>query len=143
MKQRALAAAVLGAGMWLMATPLDAFGGKYDGCGGWTGGPVGYWPAPAPVAPPTVQYVPQTITRYRAEVRTREVPVTRFQMVPQTQTYTYSVNVPVTTTQKQQVTEYQTVTKQVPYTYTITETVGDFPRWTDVIYNFEPVFIDD
>src|SRR3954465_7033598 len=111
MKQRVLAAAVLGAVAWVMATPVDAWAfGKKNKC---SDSGQGYWPVcPPPCASATgpgasVQYVQQTVTRYRPVVQTRQVPVTRMQMVPQTQTYTYHVNVPVTTTEKRQVTEYQ------------------------------------
>src|SRR4051812_10807845 len=42
-------------------------------------------------------YTTMMVTRYRCEVQTRQVPVTKQVMVPKTETYTYNVAVPVVT----------------------------------------------
>src|SRR5437660_978059 len=75
------------------------------------------------VAPPpcnyTVQYVPQTVTRYKQVMAEREVVETVYKQVQREVKFNYTEQVPVVTPTKQKVTTYQCVTKEVPYTYTV------------------------
>ena len=128
MTRRVLAATILGAAAWLMLNPVDAwaFGGKgkYSGGGCGTGAPAYVSDGcAAPCAPPPMPYMTHTVTRYRSEMHTRQVAVTRMQMVPVTQEYTYTVMTPVTTTKKVSVTEYKQVLTEQPYTYMVNELV--------------------
>src|SRR2546423_1205637 len=128
MKRRALALVVFGAAVWL-AVPQSATGGDHHGpvvpagytAGYGMGGDCGGCAAAAP----PVQYTTRTITCYRPETRCVQVPVTQMQRIPRAETYTYNVNVPVTTTQKRTVTEYQAVPKTEQYTYTENTTVTE------------------
>src|SRR5690606_2577450 len=65
-----------------------------------------------------VSYVPQTVTQYRTEMKTRTVqrPVSRVVTKEVAEPYTYTEVVCVTVPTKQKVTEYVPTTKQVPYT---------------------------
>src|SRR5438876_771565 len=128
MTRRLLAVALLGAVAGGVATPLDAWAiGKRrsNNCGVVAAGAIPAGPdcCGGVVAAPPVTYTTQTVTRYRTEYQTRQVPVTRMVMVPKTESYTYNVSVPVTTTQRRTVTQYQPVTREVPYTYTENQVV--------------------
>ena len=78
---------------------------------------------PAPAAPGCATapaYPGQVVTAYRAELRTRVVnrAVSRVVTREVPETYTYTECVTVTVPQRQAVTAYQAVTRQVPYTWT-------------------------
>jgi hypothetical protein len=66
-------------------------------------------------------WVEQTVTAYRAECKTQLVPVVVDKVVSKTidEPYKYTELVPVTVPQKQTVTTYKCVAKEVPYTYTV------------------------
>jgi hypothetical protein len=114
---RVLAAILLGAMASIVGTPLEAWAGgkRYAANSGMCGGPVA---TPCSGCAQPVQYVSQTVTRYRQEYQERQVPVVCYRSVPTTETYTYQVQVPVTKNVKRQVTEYQTLSKQEEHSWT-------------------------
>ena len=72
---------------------------------------------PGPTVETAPERVERTVTCYRPEFRTREVPVTVYKCVPREEKYTYTETVPVTKAEKRTCTYYTTVTKEVPYAY--------------------------
>jgi hypothetical protein len=119
---RVLAAMFLGAMVCMVVAPLEAWAGgrRYAAGSATCGGPV---VTPCSGCAQPVQYVPQTVTRYRQEFQERQVPVVRYHTVPTNETYTYQVQVPVTKNVKRQVVEYQTASKQEEHSWTEYQTV--------------------
>jgi hypothetical protein len=66
-------------------------------------------------------WVEQTVTAYRTECKTQLVPVVVDKVVSKTieEPYKYTELVPVTIPEKQTVTTYKCVAREVPYTYTV------------------------
>src|SRR5437016_3915311 len=115
MSRRSLTPLVLaGLGLLALWPTLTQAHGRHRGCADECG-PVVVCAALAP-AP---EYVERTVTRYRAEYQTRQVPVTTYQTVTREEKYSYTVHEAVTTPQKRTETYYTTVQKEVPYTYSV------------------------
>src|SRR5437870_8984010 len=126
MRQMLTASMILTALAWIASSPEQARAhGRHRGCGpaacgcaaACCGAPVECGAPCAPACAP--QYVERTVTCYRPEYRTREVPVTVYKLVPHEEKFTYIECVPVTRPEKRTETFCTTVTKQVPFTYTV------------------------
>jgi len=119
MRRMLAASMILTALAWIASNPEQARAhGRHRGCrSAACGCAAACCEAPVecgvPCAPaPAPQYVERTVTRYRPEYQTREVPVTVYKLVPREEKFTYIECVPVTKPEKRTETFCTTVTKQ-------------------------------
>ena len=80
--------------------------------------------------------VPQTVTTYKAETKTRQVQVTTYKQVNKQVSFTYNELVPVTKPVQRTETFYTEVQENVPYTYTENQMVTEPVKQTRTVYKY-------